>query len=63
MLIARGEFSLVIVGLVGTMQGSLGPLVTAYVFILAFACPLLTRLAGTIPLGKPRPPGAKDSTA
>ncbi|MFG2639659.1 cation:proton antiporter [Streptomyces sp. NPDC048370] len=50
-LIARGEFSLVIVGLVGTMHGTLGPLVTAYVFILAIAGPVLTRLAG----GPPRP--------
>ncbi|MGW7438518.1 cation:proton antiporter [Streptomyces sp. NPDC054849] len=62
-LIARGEFSLVIVGLVGTMHGSLGPLVTAYVFILALAGPLLTRLAGTVPLGTQRPTGAKDGAA
>ncbi|MBT2368949.1 cation:proton antiporter [Streptomyces sp. ISL-10] len=58
-LIARGEFSLVIVGLVGTMHDRLGPLVTAYVFILAIAGPLLTRMAGTTPL-TPRPtPGAE----
>lgn len=55
-LIARGEFSLVIVGLVGTTHDTLGPLVTAYVFILAIVGPLLTRLAGTVPLGKARPP-------
>jgi CPA2 family monovalent cation:H+ antiporter-2 len=55
-LIARGEFSLVIVGLVGTMHDRLGPLVIAYVFILAIAGPLLTRLAGTSPRpGAPRP--------
>ncbi|WP_137988391.1 cation:proton antiporter [Streptomyces vilmorinianum] len=48
-LVARGEFSLVIVGLVGTMHSRLGPLVTAYVFILAIAGPLLTRLAGALP--------------
>jgi CPA2 family monovalent cation:H+ antiporter-2 len=48
-LVARGEFSLVIVGLVGTMHSTLGPLVTAYVFILAIAGPLLTRLAGALP--------------
>ncbi|MEW2578022.1 cation:proton antiporter [Streptomyces syringium] len=53
-LIARGEFSLVIVGLVGTLHYRLGPLVTAYVFILAIVGPLLTRLAGTMPL-RPRP--------
>ncbi|MFI2370766.1 cation:proton antiporter [Streptomyces sp. NPDC018833] len=59
-LIARGEFSLVIVGLVGTMHDRLGPLVTAYVFILAIAGPLLTRMAGTTPL-MPRP--ASDAEA
>ncbi|MEU9378501.1 cation:proton antiporter [Streptomyces sp. NPDC048255] len=46
-LIARGEFSLVIVGLVGTVHDTLGPLVTAYVFLLAIAGPLLTRMTGT----------------
>lgn len=49
-LVARGEFSLVIVGLVGTVHGTLGPLVTAYVFVLAIAGPLLTRFAGALPL-------------
>ncbi|MFD9307805.1 cation:proton antiporter [Streptomyces sp. NPDC060048] len=62
-LIARGEFSLVIVGLVGTTHGSLGPLVTAYVFVLALAGPLLTRLAGSAPRGMPGPAAAKDGTA
>ncbi|MEV4944815.1 cation:proton antiporter [Streptomyces sp. NPDC053755] len=57
-LIARGEFSLVIVGLVGTLHGSLGPLVTAYVFILAIVGPVLTRLAGAVPLGGRQPPRA-----
>ncbi|WP_282695429.1 cation:proton antiporter [Streptomyces sp. CC208A] len=47
-LIARGEFSLVVVGLVGTTHGTLGPLVTAYVFLLAIAGPLLTRFAGAL---------------
>ncbi|MBC9728258.1 cation:proton antiporter [Streptomyces sp. TRM68367] len=45
-LIVRGEFSIVIIGLVGTRDGDLAPLVTAYVFILAIAGPFLTRLAG-----------------
>lgn len=45
-LIVRGEFSLVIIGLVGAMHAALAPLVTAYVFILAIAGPLLTRLVG-----------------
>ncbi|AWN30670.1 cation:proton antiporter [Streptomyces sp. NEAU-S7GS2] len=60
-LIARGEFSLVIVGLVGTTHDTLGPLVTAYVFILAIAGPLLTRLAGAIPPQRaPRPATSKN---
>ena len=42
-LTARGEFSLVIVGLVGTRHGSLGDMVTAYVVVLAVAGPLLAR--------------------
>ncbi|MFF7181080.1 cation:proton antiporter [Streptomyces sp. NPDC008121] len=57
-LIARGEFSLVIVGLVGTAHGFLGPLVTAYVFILAILGPVLTRLVGAVPLGRSHPPRA-----
>src|SRR5829696_2560192 len=43
-LIAHGEFSIVIVGLVGAQHELLGPLVVAYVFILAVAGPLITRL-------------------
>lgn len=50
-LIARGEFSLVIISLVGTMHDHLAPLVTAYVFILAIAGPILTRFAGPLPAG------------
>jgi CPA2 family monovalent cation:H+ antiporter-2 len=42
-LIAHGEFSIVILGLIGIQEGSLGPLVVAYVFILAVAGPLITR--------------------
>ncbi|MGW0819201.1 cation:proton antiporter [Streptomyces viridiviolaceus] len=45
-LMVRGEFSIVVIGLVGTVHGDLAPLVTAYVFILAVAGPFLTRLAG-----------------
>ncbi|MEV3987367.1 cation:proton antiporter [Streptomyces sp. NPDC049837] len=48
-LIVRGEFSIVIIGLVGTLNGELAPLVTAYVFVLAVAGPLLARLAGALP--------------
>lgn len=42
-LTARGEFSLVIIGIVGTQHASLGNLVTAYVFVLAMVGPLLAR--------------------
>jgi CPA2 family monovalent cation:H+ antiporter-2 len=45
-LIARGEFSIVIVGLAGADDPVLAPLVTAYVFILAVAGPVLTRWSG-----------------
>jgi monovalent cation:H+ antiporter-2, CPA2 family len=50
-LIARGEFSLVIIGLVGTSVDAVGALATPYVFILAFVGPVLTRFAG----GRPAP--------
>ncbi len=42
-LIARGEFSLVIIGLVGTGVGTLAAVATPYVFILAIAGPVLAR--------------------
>jgi CPA2 family monovalent cation:H+ antiporter-2 len=44
-LIARGEFSLVVIGLVGAGVGPLGAVATPYVFVLAIAGPLLTRFA------------------
>jgi CPA2 family monovalent cation:H+ antiporter-2 len=50
-LVARGEFSIVIIGLAGPADGTLGPLVTAYVLILASIGPLAARWSG-------RPPGA-----
>ncbi|MER5267153.1 cation:proton antiporter [Actinosynnema sp. NPDC002837] len=53
-LIARGEFSIVIVGLVGVVQPELGPLVTAYVLVLATTGPLITRWAGSPTAGPPR---------
>ncbi|OAH10697.1 cation:proton antiporter [Streptomyces jeddahensis] len=53
-LIARGEFSVVIIGLVGTMHDSLAPLVTAYVFALAITGPILTRFAGALAPGEPQ---------
>lgn len=46
-LVIRGEFSLVIVGLAGTADERLAPLVTAYVMLLAVSGPILTRFVGT----------------
>jgi len=42
-LIARGEFSLVIIGLAGTTVESIGAIATPYVFVLASLGPLLAR--------------------
>ena len=44
-LIARGEFSLVIIGLAGSTVAAIGPVATPYVFILAIVGPLLARFA------------------
>ncbi|MBB3604066.1 CPA2 family monovalent cation:H+ antiporter-2 [Mycolicibacterium sp. BK556] len=44
-LIARGEFSLVIIGLAGTSVAAIGSLATPYVFVLATIGPLLARFA------------------
>lgn len=44
-LIARGEFSLVIIGLAGTTVEPIGAIATPYVFVLASLGPLLTRFA------------------
>lgn len=44
-LIARGEFSLVIIGLAGSTVAAIGPVATPYVFVLATVGPLLTRFA------------------
>ena len=44
-LIARGEFSLVIIGLVGTGIGPLAAVATPYVFLLAIIGPVLARFA------------------
>ena len=43
-LIARGEFSLVIIGLVGAGSGALGAVATPYVFVLAVVGPVIARL-------------------
>ena len=45
-LIARGEFSLVIIGLVGMSSAAVGAVATPYVFILAILGPLLARFSG-----------------
>jgi monovalent cation:H+ antiporter-2, CPA2 family len=45
-LIAHGEFSIVILGLAGAQISRIGPLVVAYVLILAVLGPLLARLSG-----------------
>jgi CPA2 family monovalent cation:H+ antiporter-2 len=45
-LIARGEFSLVIIGLVAMSIPQLGAVATPYVFILAIVGPVLTRFSG-----------------
>lgn len=42
-LIARGEFSLVIIGLVGAGSGALAAVATPYVFVLAIVGPLIAR--------------------
>jgi monovalent cation:H+ antiporter-2, CPA2 family len=52
-LIARGEFSLVIIGLVGTSVPGVAALATSYVFVMAIAGPVLARFAGA-----PLPEGA-----
>ena len=45
-LIARGEFSLVIIGLVGVSIQAVGAVAMPYVFILAIIGPILTRIEG-----------------
>src|SRR6478672_2086190 len=52
-LIARGEFSLVIIGLVGTTLEAVEAVATPYVFILAMVGPVLARFTGTG--GRPAP--------
>jgi K+:H+ antiporter subunit KhtU len=55
-LIARGEFSLIIIGLVGTSIAAVSALATTYVFVLAIVGPVVTRFAGgpvRVGAGKP----------
>ncbi len=44
-LVARGEFSLVIIGLAGSAVAAIGSVATPYVFVLAIVGPLLARFA------------------
>ncbi|MCV7077882.1 cation:proton antiporter [Mycobacterium szulgai] len=53
-LIARGEFSLIIIGLVGASIPAVAALATSYVFIMAIAGPVLARYTGG-----PLPSGAR----
>lgn len=48
-LIARGEFSLIIIGLVGASIPGVAALATSYVFVMAIAGPVLARYAGGPP--------------
>lgn len=51
-LIARGEFSLVIIGLVGASIPAVAALATSYVFVMAIAGPVLARfIGGPLPEG------------
>ncbi|MGB6208824.1 cation:proton antiporter, partial [Mycobacterium sp.] len=45
-LIARGEFSLIIIGLVGSSGAGISALATTYVFVLAIVGPVITRFTG-----------------
>lgn len=56
-LVARGEFSLIIIGLAGKAIPAVAVLATAYVFIMAIVGPVLTRYAGG-----PRPASAEQAT-
>ena len=56
-LIARGEFSLIIIGLAGASIPAVGALATSYVFVMAIAGPVLARFTGG-----PLPEGAGPAT-
>ena len=56
-LIARGEFSLIIIGLAGKSLPAVAALATSYVFIMAIVGPILARYTGA-----PRAPGAAPAT-
>ena len=54
-LIARGEFSLVIIALVGTSIPQVGAVATPYVFVLAIVGPVLARITGRVQRPARRP--------
>src|SRR5262249_26666573 len=54
-LIARGEFSLIIIGIVGGSIPAVAALATSYVFVMAMAGPVLARFAGGPPPEGPAP--------
>lgn len=62
-LIARGEFSVVIMSLAGAAGHEIGPVVTAYVLLLATIGPLVTRWSGDwlkkSPAGPPPSPSSR----
>lgn len=56
LLLARGEFSIVIATIaVASGEDYIGPLAAAYVLMLAIVTPLLVRLTGAPPPRRPRP--------
>ncbi|CAL9325886.1 cation:proton antiporter [Streptomyces sp. SudanB182_2057] len=59
-LIARGEFSVVIVGLAGAADQRIGALTTTYVLLLAVCGPFLTRFAPTRPAAPRTAPATVD---
>jgi CPA2 family monovalent cation:H+ antiporter-2 len=44
-IVARGEFNIVIAGLAAGVEPALGPLAAAYVLVMAVAGPIITRVA------------------
>ncbi|OBA80278.1 potassium transporter [Mycobacterium sp. 1164966.3] len=55
-LVARGEFSLIIIGLVGTSIPGVAALATSYVFVMAIAGPVLARYTGNPLSARVEPP-------
>jgi CPA2 family monovalent cation:H+ antiporter-2 len=47
-IVARGEFNIVIAGLAAGVEPALGPLAAAYVLVMAVAGPIITRMAEPI---------------